>query len=71
VPKRPYIKVRRYTWLEADGTGTPGVGLFQGNTIKAHLTPAEATRLADRLHDLTDAVCNPEPVLETTSAEQE
>lgn len=68
---RPYLKARAYIWLDADGTGTPGVALMQGRTIRAHLTPDEARTLADRIHDLTDAAGNPEPALPTTPAEQE
>lgn len=68
---RPYIKARSWTWHDADGTSTPGVALMQGRTVRAHLTPAEARTLADRIHDLTDANGNPEPALPTTDAEQE
>lgn len=68
---RPYVKARAYTWLDADGTATPGIALLQGRSVKAHLTPAEARTLADRIHDLTDAAGNPEEPLPTTEAEQE
>ncbi len=68
---RPYVKARPYTWLTPDGTGTPGVALMQGKTVRAHLTADEARNLADKLHDLTDAAGNPEQPLPTTHAESE
>lgn len=68
---RPYVKARRWAWLDADGSSTPGVALMQGRTVRAHLTPAEARSLADQLHDLVDAAGNPEPVLPTTDLERE
>lgn len=68
---RPYVKALPWTWRDADGSSTPGVALMQGRTVRAHLTPAEARTLADRIHDLTDAAGNPEPALPTTDAEQE
>ncbi|WP_426986546.1 hypothetical protein [Pseudarthrobacter sp. Y6] len=63
--RRPKLSARPYVWKSKDGSGTPGVGLFQGGAVKAHLTPNEARTLADRIHDLTDAAGNPEPALET------
>lgn len=68
---RPYLKARTYIWLDADGSATPGVALMQGRTVRAHLTPDEARTLADRIHDLTDAAGNPQPVLPSTTPEQE
>lgn len=54
--RRPYLKLRAYTWKAADGTETPGVALTYCNQIRAHLTPAEARTMADKLHDLADRV---------------
>ena len=68
---RPYLKARTWTWKDASGNETPGIGLMQGTSVRAHLTVTEARTLADRLHDLADANGNPEPVLPTTHADQE
>lgn len=50
---RPYLKARFWTW-KADGTETPGIGLMYGDKLRAHLEPAEAYALANRLVDLAD-----------------
>lgn len=55
---RPYLKPRNWAWKAPDGTGTPGVGLFHGQYLKAHLTPTEARKLADKLHDMADQLDN-------------
>ncbi|WP_028280264.1 hypothetical protein [Arthrobacter sp. H5] len=68
---RPYIKARTWTWRDRDGNQTPGIALMHGGSVKAHLTYAEALRMADRLVDLTDAAGNPEQPLPSTTAEQE
>lgn len=52
---RPYLKARFWTW-KADGTEIPGIGLMYGNKIRAHLEPAEAYALANRLVDLADVL---------------
>lgn len=69
--RRPHLTAQKRVWLDADGTRTPGIGLMRGANVHAHLTPLEARKLADRLHDLADAAGNPEPVLPTTEAERE
>ena len=69
--RRPFVTAKKWAWLEDGGKRTPGIGLMRGGTVSAHLTPAEARTLADRLHDLADAAGNPEPKLPTTEAEQE
>ncbi|MEV5052157.1 hypothetical protein [Arthrobacter sp. LAR12-1-1.1] len=51
---RPFIKPRTYIWKAADRTQTPGIGLMHGGKIRAHLTPAEAYDLANRLVDMAD-----------------
>lgn len=52
--KRPYVKVRKYSWKDRSGEIIPGVSLW-GRNLVAHLTYDEARSLADRLHDLVDA----------------
>lgn len=52
--KRPFLTIRPYTWKTPDGTETPGVSLKHGGQVKAHLTPAEARAMADKLHDYAD-----------------
>jgi hypothetical protein len=52
--RRPYVKVRGWEWRGAGGTKTPGVGILRGQALVAHLTPAEARHMADRLHDMAD-----------------
>lgn len=52
--KRPYLKIRRWTWLNDDGSKTPGVALHKTGEVLAHLTPEEARAVADKLHDYAD-----------------
>lgn len=52
--RRPHLTPRPYTWKAKDRTETPGIGLMYGNQIRAHLAPAEAYALANRLVDLAD-----------------
>ncbi|WP_164202360.1 hypothetical protein [[Micrococcus luteus] ATCC 49442] len=52
--KRPELNARYWTWKDQEQNETPGVGLFAGHFIKAHLTPAQARTLADKLHDMAD-----------------
>ncbi|MGM9474341.1 hypothetical protein ACS5PJ_20340 [Pseudarthrobacter sp. YS3] len=52
----PFIKARFWEWKDRDGTSVPGVGLFRGVELKAHLTPAQARTLADKLHDMADRI---------------
>ncbi|MDQ0824308.1 hypothetical protein QFZ60_000481 [Arthrobacter sp. B2I5] len=51
---RPKVYTRLWAWKDADRNETPGVGLFRGQDLQAHLTPGEARTLADKLHDLAD-----------------
>lgn len=53
---RPFMKARYWTWRDYARTETPGIGLFSGNQIQAHLTPTEARDLADKLHDMADQI---------------
>lgn len=53
---RPYLKARPWTWKNQDGPKFPGIGLFRGDRIQAHMTPAEARATADLLHDLADQI---------------
>lgn len=52
--KRPFLKVRYWTWKAVDQTDVRGIGLMYGDQLRAHLAPAEARSLADRLHDMAD-----------------
>ncbi|BCW76262.1 hypothetical protein [Arthrobacter sp. NicSoilB11] len=52
----PFLKPRFWEWKDQNGTGTRGVGLFRGADLKAHLTPAQARTLADKLHDMADRI---------------
>lgn len=54
--KRPYLKIRRWTWLNVDGSRTPGLAFHQAGKVLAHLTPAEARAVADKLHDYADRI---------------
>lgn len=53
---RPFAQVRNWTWKHQDRSETPGIGIFHGNRIQIHLTPAEARAMADRLHDMADRI---------------
>lgn len=55
---RPYIgKIRRFNWLsQHTGNHIPGIALWHGQRIIAHLTPVEAKQLADNLVDLAEQV---------------
>ena len=52
--RRAYAYVRPWTWKHEDRTETPGVGIFRGRDLIAHLTPDEARTMADQLHDQAD-----------------
>ncbi len=53
---RPKVYPRCWAWKDADRNETPGVGIFRGHSLQAHLTPTEARTLADKLHDMADQV---------------
>ncbi|WP_207346416.1 hypothetical protein [Arthrobacter sp. E3] len=53
---RPYLKARPWTWKTQDGPQFPGIGLFRGDRLQAHMTPTEARTVADTLHDLADQI---------------
>ena len=55
---RPYIgSIRRFNWLSrTTGNYIPGIGLWHGKQLMAHLTPTEAKQLADRLVDLAELI---------------
>lgn len=59
--RRPTINARYWTWKDRDQNETPGVGLFSGSFLKAHLTPTEARALADQLHDMADRIGGAQP----------
>jgi hypothetical protein len=56
--RRPYIgRIRRFNWLnQHTGNYVPGIGLWHGQRLMAHLTPLEAKQLADRLVDLAELI---------------
>jgi hypothetical protein len=52
----PFLKPRYWDWEDQSGNRAPGVGLFRGADLKAHLTPGQARALADKLHDMADRI---------------
>lgn len=56
---RPQAKVRPYEWVDSKTQKrTPGIALLRRRTVLAHLTADEARSLADKLHDMADALDN-------------
>jgi hypothetical protein len=54
--KRPAIgRVRRWTWLNGEQR-TPGVSLWKGGKLIAHMTPSEAYQLANKIVDETEKI---------------
>lgn len=53
---RPSLNARYWGWRDPEGNEAPGVGLFRGRDLKAHLTYTEARKLADKLHDMADTL---------------
>ncbi|ALG29712.1 hypothetical protein AOZ07_12460 [Glutamicibacter halophytocola] len=51
---RPQAKLHKRPWLFKDGTSTPGIALMHRHKVLAHMTPAEARAIADKLHDYAD-----------------
>lgn len=51
--QRPHAQIRVWYWMDGNHK-TPGIGMFHGTAIFAHLTPTEARAMADKLHDLAD-----------------
>lgn len=51
---RPQAKLHKRPWLFKDGTSTPGIALMHRHKVLAHMTPAEARAIADKLHDIVD-----------------
>lgn len=54
--RRPRLKLRPYIWKSEDKTETPGIGLMHGLKVRAHLSPAEAYAMANRLVDIADSL---------------
>lgn len=52
--RRPYATVRAWPWKSPGAPDVPGIGIFHGRKLQAHLTPTEARTMADLLHDLAD-----------------
>lgn len=53
---RPYLSPRFWSWKDQAGNETPGVGLFRGRYLQAHLTPTECFALADTLTDYAETL---------------
>lgn len=51
---RPFATTRVYTWIDSDGSRSPGVAIMHGQKILAHMTTDEARAMADKFHDLAD-----------------
>lgn len=51
---RPKAKITKRTWVDKDGTRTPGVAIMHAGKVLAHMNAVEARALADRIHDLAD-----------------
>lgn len=66
--KPPRVRLDTYTWRDPDGTQTPGIAIRHYSRIAAHLTPAEAIQMADRLVDLAERVESRTPVLPLVDA---
>jgi hypothetical protein len=54
VTARPFATLRKWIWKDGDRTQIPGIGIFHGDRLRAHLTPDEARKMADNLHDMAD-----------------
>jgi hypothetical protein len=55
--RRPYFnKVIPHTWTRDGEPPTPGIALIGLGGYSAHLTPAEALELSNRLVDLAEAL---------------
>ena len=68
---RPYAKARKWGWNDSDGTHTPGIGIFHGQNVLAHLDYNQARKFADRIHDLCDANGDTETPLPSLIPESE
>lgn len=57
--KKPQVRVMQRRWVDKTtqerSEGVAVVNKTDGKTL-AHLTPAQARAMADRLHDLSDAL---------------
>ena len=54
---RPHFShVHAWQWKDRHGNATPGIALRKGRHVAAHLTPAEAIDLANRLVDLVETM---------------
>ncbi|MEV8148742.1 hypothetical protein AB0O52_11445 [Arthrobacter sp. NPDC080073] len=56
IAKRPRLRVRWWVWKDRERNETPGIGLFRGQDLQAHMTPEEARTMADTLHDMADHI---------------
>jgi len=55
---RPYFsRISPYSYKPKGGSDpVPGIGLFRGRELSAHLTASEALELADKLVDLAESL---------------
>ena len=53
---RPKPTVRKRTWVDLDGSRTPGVAIMHAGKVLAHMSPEEARAIADRFNQLADQV---------------
>lgn len=51
---RPSASAKKYNWLTPNGETIPGIALMHRHKVLAHMTPAEARAIADKLHDYAD-----------------
>lgn len=54
---RPHAQIRPWTWMDGDDK-TPGVGIFHGQNLMAHLSHEDARKAADIIHDICDKLEN-------------
>lgn len=51
---RPKAKIIKRTWVDLDGSRTPGLAIMHAGKALAHMSSEEARAIADRIHDLAD-----------------
>lgn len=51
---RPKATIRKRTWVDLNGTRTPGIAIMHAGKVLAHMSAEEARAIADKIHDLAD-----------------
>lgn len=51
---RPQPNIRKRTWVDLDGSRTPGIAIMHAGKVLAHMSREEARAIADQIHDLAD-----------------